>query len=614
MLLLAASNQTRLPGLVSVRSVAISSTLILASAFPARTQNLQQPAATMCRRDETVDTIRQQVLISKTLDDPLQRIMLLIRTADLLWPLDNERARAAFTEAFDVATEHEQTKLSKPANNLMVLFEFTDQRYVVIRAIAKRQPDWAKALTKKALQQDKRAAEEMAVREPRRAVITGQKLLYSAIQLLTVDMNTSMYLAVTSLSYPPNTWLTRFLYELAKVNQSDADALYQRALLAYGEKPMREFLYLQAYPFAFEYGGDMPVFGFYQIPAGFRPNASLQRQFVQILIRRAQQALEVPLDEGDNYNRLPGTAHILQVFMRVEQHVRVNNPDLAEQTIQAQQRIKVSLPIETQKTLTNRDDETKSTKTFEEEIEAAEKLSDVDDREELFTQTILNTTNEPVEVVAPAIDKVSDSSIRAILYDWLYFSRGLAAAKAKQIKDASKLAARIGDIEPRAYLYLQIAKAALALPVSDVNGRDMLELAIAEAQKSPKTIFTTRTLLNAADVYRTNDMSRSLEVLRTAIEATNALPRPDFAADDQTLIKRTNGKGWRREARFFMPGLDPQAVFTSFAKTDFDGAQSQTQTFADKLWRALTTLSVAEVCLQQRSPQQKQRPKTQPKP
>jgi|KBSSwiStaDraftv2_1062776.scaffolds.fasta_scaffold672004_2 hypothetical protein len=61
-----------------------------------------------------------------------------------------------------------------------------------------------------------------------------------------------------------------------------------------------------------------------------------------------------------------------------------------------------------------------------------------------------------------------------------------------------------------------------------------------------------------------------------------------------------------------MAGLDPQAVFTSFAKIDLEGTQSQTQLFADKLIRALTTISVAEVCLQQQP--QRQRQKTPAKP
>jgi hypothetical protein len=585
---------------------------ILFAAAQVMAQNPAQPSGSTCRKNEAVESIREQISVSKTLDDPLQRITLLIRAADLLWTFDNERSRAAFIEAFDVATEYQRTELSKPIKTLLMFHQ--DQRYVVIRATAKRQPGLAQAFTKKALQQDKQAAEEFAIKDPRAAVLTGQKLFSAALKLLVVDTNTAMHLADRGLSYPANSELTRFLYELAKVNQVAADNLYERALLAYREKPMREFLYLQAYPFAFEYGGDMPVFGQYEVPGTYRPNPLLQREFVQTLIGRAQQALEVPLDDGDNYNWLPGTAHILQVFLRVEPHVRASNPALAEQVAQVQQRIKVSLPLETQNILTNRDTETKSPRTFEEKIESAEKLSDPDDREELFTQWILNTTQEPVEAVAAAIDKIADLNIRTILYDWLYFTRGLHAGKSKQVKEASKFAAKIGDIEPRAYLYLQIAKEALALPVSDISGRDMLELAIADAQKSPKTIFTARTLLNAAEVYRKIDLSRSLEVLRSAIDATNAVQHPDFAANDQTLVKRTQGRGWRREARFYMPGLDPAAVFTAFAKTDLEGAQSQTNILADKLWRALTTLSVADVCLQQQPPPQKQRSKSQPKP
>jgi len=580
-------------------------------AFEAEAQNPVQSSSPTCRKDEALETIRQQIAVSKTLDDPVQRIQLLIRAADLLWALDNERARAAFTEAFDVAADYEKADLSKSVETLLMFNE--DQRYRVIRAASKRDRELGKSFTKKALEQDNQAAEEFPVKDPRAAVLTGQKLLDAALKLIPVDTATALYLADASLAYPANSELTRFLYELAKISQVGADGLYERAMFAYREKPMREFLYLQAYPFAFEEGGDMPVFGFYQIPANFRTNPSLQRMFVQTLIGRAQSALEVPLDVEDNYHWLPGTAHILQVFMRVEPQVRRNNPDLAELMAQTQQRIKISLPLEIQNTLTAPNvGDAKLSETFEDRMDAAEKLTDIDKRQELFTQWILNTTAEPVEVVAPAIDKVTDSNIRGILYDWLYFTRGRDAVKAKRLKDAAKLATKIGDIEPRAYLDLQIAKAALTLPVSEINPRDTLELAIIEAQKSPKTIFTARTLLNAADVYRTIDVSRSMEVLRNAIDATNAVKEPDFAANDQTIVKRTNGNGWRREARFFMEGLNPQAVFTSFAKVDLEGTQSQTQLFADKLIRALTTISVAEVCLQQQP--QRQRQKTPAKP
>ena len=593
------------------RLALVTLSLLFVLAFEAEAQNPVQSSSPPCRKDEALETIRQQIAVSKTLDDSVQRIRLLIRAADLLWALDNERARDAFNEAFDVAADYEKADLSKLVKTLLMFNE--DQRYRVIRAAARRDRELAKSFTKKALEQDKHAAEEFPVKDPRAAVLTGQKLLDAALKLVPVDTATALYLADASLIYPANSELTRFLYELAKISQVGADGLYERAVFAYREKPMREFLYLQAYPFAFEEGGDMPVFGLYKVPANFRPNPSLQRIFGQTLIGRAQAALEVPLDVDDNYNGLSGTAHILQVLMRIEPHIRRNNPDLAEPMTQAQQRIKVSLPLDTQQALsTHHGENTGPGATFEERIEAAEKLTDVGKRQEYFTQWILNTTAEPVEIVAPAIDKITDSSIRTILYDWLYFTRALDAVKSKDLSNASKLAAKIGDIEPRAHLYLQIARAALALPVSAVNARDTLELAIAEAQKSPKTIFTARTLLNAADFYRTIDASRSMEVLRYAIDATNAVQQPDFAANDQTIVKRTNGNGWRREARFFMAGLDPQAVFTSFAKIDLEGTQSQTQLIADKLIRALTTISVAEVCLQQQP--QRQRQKTPAKP
>ena len=105
--------------------------LVFVLAFEAVAQNPSPPPVSICRKDEAVDTIRQQLAVSKTLDDPVQRIMLLIRAADLLWPIDNEGARAAFTEAFDVAPDYEKADLSKSGKTLLMFNE--DQRYRVIR-------------------------------------------------------------------------------------------------------------------------------------------------------------------------------------------------------------------------------------------------------------------------------------------------------------------------------------------------------------------------------------------------------------------------------------------------------------------------------------------------
>src|SRR5215204_1485215 len=100
--------------------------------------------------------------------------------------------------------------------------------------------------------------------------------------MLATDINAAFDLARASLNYPASSGLTRFLYRLAEVNQRAADQFCIQALGVYGDKPMREFLYLQAYPFAGRETLNTPTSSFYEVPANFVPNQSLQRQFVQI--------------------------------------------------------------------------------------------------------------------------------------------------------------------------------------------------------------------------------------------------------------------------------------------------------------------------------------------
>ena len=169
----------------------------------------------------------------------------------------------------------------------------------------------------------------------------------------------------------------------------------------------------------------MPVFGFYHdaVPANFVTNNSLQRRFVQTLLRRAQQALEVPLDEGDNFRNAngtwtPGTGHILQVLMRIEPQVRELLPDLSEAVVQAREKILVSLPVETQKKFLppGRNEVSSSPeKTFDEQIETAEKTPNVNQRDDLIATAVLSAASdkESLAGVVDAIEKITDSSIRA---------------------------------------------------------------------------------------------------------------------------------------------------------------------------------------------------------
>jgi hypothetical protein len=579
----------------------------------------------LCNRNDAIEPIRQQIDITRTFDNAVQRITVLIRAADLLWPFQQDKARAAFTEAFEIAAQNEKenekgkSDLWNEHRSLILLMQTPDQRYVVIRAVAKRDSGWAKKLTEQLQKLDRQSGEQASVKDYPNDVLTAQNLLDSATQLISTDLLTAVNLARASLNYPASVEISRFLYKLSEVNQQAADQFYDQALAVYADRPMGEFLYLQAYPFAFSYGGDMPIFGNYVVPANFVTNNSLQRRFVQTLLRRAQQALEVPLDEGDNFNKIPGTGHIWQVLMRIEPQVRALLPDLSEAVVEAREKILVSLSVETQKTLLRPDgDEVSSSpaKTFDERIEEGEKTPNVNNRDELIAAAVLSAASdkESLTGVVDAIDKITDSSIREPLREWLYFRRAKDAANGKRFDEAERLVSKIEGRDQRAYLHTEIAKGLLNTSETRPHAREVLDEAITEANKAGTTIFAARTLLTASNLYAKIDLSRSISVLGEAINCINHIEAPDFSVGDQTLVKEIKRKNFRRLLRFPMPGLDPENAFREMAKIDFNDTLSQTTAFTDKFLRALTTLAVADVCLQQTQQPPKEKPKKIAKP
>lgn len=242
-----------------------------------------------CSYDSSIALIREQIDSSKLVDDPVKRISVVLRSADLLWPYQEDKARAAFTEAFDLATVNFKQKGDDPKKDgLALMIETPDQRYVVVRAVAKRDPGWAKRLTEKMLEQESADAREQVTNNLTRDIRTATKLLDAASTLLASDLNTAIYFARTSLRYPASSPLSRFLFRFAELNQKAADQFYPEALAAYSDRPLSEFLYLSAYPFGNpRAAGDMPANAYYSVPVQFVPNHSLQRLFIQMLLQRA---------------------------------------------------------------------------------------------------------------------------------------------------------------------------------------------------------------------------------------------------------------------------------------------------------------------------------------
>jgi hypothetical protein len=146
------------------------------------------PVSSLCSRDSAVQIVQEQIALTKTFDDPVKRIRVLIRAADLLWPHENAKARAAFVEAFDLATQdHKEKGDGMRREGVGLLSQIPDQRYTVISAIGKRDLAWARKLSDQMLDHDAREAKEEKPSDPEGSRRTNEKLLTIASGLVSTD-------------------------------------------------------------------------------------------------------------------------------------------------------------------------------------------------------------------------------------------------------------------------------------------------------------------------------------------------------------------------------------------------------------------------------------------
>jgi hypothetical protein len=118
------------------------------------TQAQKKPAvetSSLCTRDYAIDTAKQQILLSRTFENAVQRIAVVLRAADLLWPHEQDRAMAAFMEALDLAVQNfkengDQTRRTSNRRTAAII-SVPDQRFKVITAIARRDPKIARQLS-----------------------------------------------------------------------------------------------------------------------------------------------------------------------------------------------------------------------------------------------------------------------------------------------------------------------------------------------------------------------------------------------------------------------------------------------------------------------------------
>src|SRR5215204_4759578 len=77
--------------------------------FPAAARSQAKKEAerpVFCEPSRALALVGEQLTEAKAFDNPVKRIAVMTRAADLLWPREQKQARAVFAEAFELASSH----------------------------------------------------------------------------------------------------------------------------------------------------------------------------------------------------------------------------------------------------------------------------------------------------------------------------------------------------------------------------------------------------------------------------------------------------------------------------------------------------------------------------
>ena len=557
------------------------------------------PAST-CSRESALEIVRRQIDLSKTIDKDVQRINVLLKAADIIWPFEQEKARASFNDAFEIATRVFKYQGDKDTREGRMRVQGIDYRYRVITAIAKRDSAWARKLSQQILDEEAREAADRANKDPEQAARTGDKLLSAAYTLAATDQATAVNFGRSALNYPAGLQLPFFLFKLSEANRTAADQFYLEALAAYAGAPMDQFLYLSSYPFASQRElGEMPSYTYYKVPAALTPNATLQRAFVSALLSRARGLILNPASAAPT-KRYSEPSQIFMALSRLESMIAGPLADLSPAVAEARGNVfSLLTQAEQQRTGETLSDPPK--RSFDEQIEAADRLADAERRESGIAMAILNgIDNETLEKIEAAAAKLDDVKLRSQLLSYAYFQRSQGALKEKKIEEARKLAARVEEADQRAYLYAQIATESLKQTKNDTEIRDMLEDVLEAVAKSPDSDIKARTQLVVVHLYSTIDPNRAVAVLGDAVKTINHVESIELSGE--TINKKIEGRQFGFYRSLQTPGFSPENVFREMGKLDFDGTLYVASNLSDKFFRAMTSLAIAEQCLKNLPP------------
>lgn len=562
--------------------------------------------APACDQQRALALVEQQAEEARSFAPSASQITVMIRAADLLWPYRQEQARATFAEAFDLAVEHfrqrgDETVREGRAGRM----QLPDQRFEVMKAVAKRDAAWARRLAEQTAEESKRDAAARAQSAEGRGV--GEKLINLATAMLEVDGAAALGLARGSFRQPASLFLPRFFYELAKRDQRAADELFLEAVAAYSAAgTTHDLAYLSVYPFALKSTlAAVKSSTAYEPPPGFKESAAAQEAFLRAVLARAEVVSRTPDQFSTDANPYYWeTAQLVSAIAALEPLAAARLPAYAERVAEMRARVEAAggerARAGAHSYLANQR-RAEESQDFAAQADKAEAQTDPDRRDQAVTFLALGArTLEDFARLESLAEKVSDANVRRQLLDWLNFNRSIRLSKDGLFDESKRAADRVGELDLRSVLYFEIGRESLKRLADKARARELLDEVAAAAAKSPNTAVKARAQLGVVHLLSGFDGLRALEVANDAVKTVNALDNPDLARG--FVARRIEGKTFSTFGGFAVPGFSLETAFRELGPHDFEGALMAARNLSDRALRATAVVGLAAHCLEQPAP------------
>lgn len=577
-----------------------------------------------CDQARAVALIEQQAADARSFEPSAGKIRVMIRAAGLLWPYGQEAARKIFNDAFDLAAEHYRQRGDESRREGRGLtMQLPDQRFEVMREIAKHDPAWARGLAERAAEESKREAEQAGARAGAAGAgdsRVGEKLIGLASSLLGIDRQAAVELARASFRHPASVSHPRFFYELAKADREAADKLVLEAVAAYvAAGTTQDLSYVSAYVFALTGTiSQVSVSTTYQVPEGFNPNPALQDALVKALLARAETILAAPEQfAGDKNPYRWETTQIATALLTLEPLAARHRPAQAARVAEMRARVEAAVGETARRNAeahVRREQESERPFDFDGGAERAERETNPDKRDQAIAFLAMGTTEiEHLARLEGLAVKVSDANVRRQLLDWINFTRALRLAKEGRLDEAKVAAGKVGELDLRAVLHLEIARESIKHLEDRARARELLDEVASAAAKAPNTDIKARAQLGVAHLFASFDGPRALEVVGEAVKTVNTLDDPELSR--AFVQRRIEGKTFGTYGAFGVPGFSLENAFREAGARDFEGALLVARGLAKPHLRATAVVGLAADCLEQsakKTPQPKPAKRARP--